>query len=311
MLVKDTTKSANWFVRALIVIFCSFLVVLVIYKFFVVDPKADFSPGLLVVLAFILLLVLSELFDNFSIAQLVSVSRDLKKRDAETALLKDENSELRGNLITISTNISQKQTSTNILGLPSNFAELLTVRQAAAEEIESKKNEEQPSVSANPEPERVLVRSKAEEFAVSRFVVDKNLQAFNLIREAKLSTQFSEVDPIRDITPIFDAYINTSDSEVFIEVRITKHATLAFRDRLYMMLIKLHKYKTLKKSDVHLALLMVNLPDGGPRPSVNNIDRLKREFGPAITSGLLRINEIDPTPEEVHAIYRPASIDTA
>jgi len=309
----EHTKPANWFVRALIIAFCAFLGTLVVYRFFFIEPRAEISAGMLVILAFILVLVLSELFDNFSIGQLVSISRDLKKKEAEANTLKHENSELRGNLIAVSTNFSQKQSSTNIVGLPMNLAELLTVRKAAPEEIENKKVEDQPPprLAAPEAPERTLDRGKAENLAISKFVSSQNLQAFNLIEEAKLSTQFSGIDPITDVTPIFDGYINTSDSEVFIEARFTAYASVMYRDRLYVMLAKLHHYKTLKKANVYLALLLINMPEMSSRPSRLYIDRLQRDFGPAIASGLLRVHVIDPTPDEVQTLYTSSGANAA
>lgn len=309
----ETMKPTNWFVRAMIIAFCGFLGALVVYRFFFIEPKADISAGLLVVLAFILVLVLSELFDNFSIGQLVSISRDLKKKEAETSTLKQENSELRGHLIAISTNISQKQTSTNIVGLSANLAEHLTVRKAAPEEIENKKVEDQPppALVAAQAPERVLDRGRAKQLAITKFVSSQSLQAFNLIEEAKLSTQFSGIDSITDVTPIFDGYINTTDSEVFIEARFTHYASMMFRDRLYVILAKLHHYKTLKKANVYLALLLINLPELSSRPSGAYLDRLQRDFGPAIDSGLLRIHVIDPSSEEVQALYTSGGTNVA
>lgn len=61
-------KKANLFVRTLIVFLCLFLVGLIGYRFFVFPPLGDLSPGVLVVLALIVVLVLSESFDSFSIA---------------------------------------------------------------------------------------------------------------------------------------------------------------------------------------------------------------------------------------------------
>lgn len=299
--------KSNWFVRVLIVAFCGFLGTLVVYRFFYVDPKAEISAGLLVILAFILVLVLSELFDNFSIGQLVTVSRELKRKEDEAKSLKEENSELRGHIVAISTNISQKQTSTNIVGLPTNLADMLTVRKAAPEEIETKNIEDQSSPLTTAEiparPERNFDRAKAEDLAISKFVTVNNLQAFNLIRDAKLSTQFSGIDPIMDTTPIFDGYLNTSDSEVFVEVRPSPYAGMVFRDRLYVMLTKLHHYKTIKKANVYLALLLVNQPEYSSRPAPAYLDRIQREFGPAIASGLLRIHQTEFSAEELQSLY--------
>jgi hypothetical protein len=101
-------------------------------------------------------------------------------------------------------------------------------------------------------------------------------------------------------------YVNTSDSEVFIEVRPTGIGTMMYRDRLYVMLAKIYHYKVIKKANVYLALVLVNMPEQEFRPTGNYIDRLQREFGPAITSGLLRIHVIDPTPEESPGLYSAA-----
>lgn len=306
----EIPTRSNWFVRALIIAFCLFLATLVIYRYFYIDPKADISGGLLVMLAFILVLVLSELFDNFSIGKLVTMSRTLKEKVQQTTELKRENTELRGHLVAISTNVSQRQNSTNILGWPQSLADTLTVKKAAPDEIETKEIEELtpsgPRVEAA--PERRLDRSKVEDLAISKFVSQQGLHTFNLIREAKLSTQFSGIDPITDVTPIFDGYVNTSDSEVFIEVRPTGAASIMFRDRLYVMLAKIYHYKVIKKANVYLALVLVNMPEQESRSTGNYIDRLQREFGPAITSGLLRIHVIDPTSEELPGLYGDASV---
>lgn len=306
--MDSPNTHGNWFVRVLVVAFCAFLGTLVVYRYFFVDPKADISAGLLVLLAFILVLVLSELFDNFSIGKLVTMSRAMKEKEARTTELKKENSELRGQLISISTTVSQRQTSTNIFGLPESMVDLLTVKKAPPDEIEDKKKEEE----ASPIPETQTVvehlfdRAKAEEFAIRRFVANQNLQAFNLIRDAKLSTQFSGIDPITDVTPIFDAYINVTDAEIFVEARPVQYASMMFRDRLYVMLTKIHHYKTIKKANVYLALLLVSTPEATSRSPSFYVERLQREFEPAITSGLLRIQTIEPTADELPSLYSPA-----
>lgn len=282
--------------------FCAFLATLVVYRYFYIDPRAEISTGLLILLAFIMVLVLSELFDNFSVGKLVTMSRAMKDKEAQATELKKENSELRSQLISISTTVSQRQTSTNIFGLPESMVDLLTVKKAPAEEIADKKTEEEVPLQAF--VERQFDRAKAEELAISKFVSNHNLQAFNLILNAKLSIQFSGIDPITDVTPIFDAYINATDSEIFVETRPAHFTTPMFRDRLYVMLTKIHHYKTIKKANVYLALLLVNVPElTTTRAASTYVERLKREFEPAITAGLLRIHITEPTPEELQNLY--------
>lgn len=312
--MENSNSRGNWFVRLLIVAFCAFLATLVVYRYFYIDPRAEISAGLLILLAFILVLVLSELFDNFSVGKLVTMSRAMKDKEAQATELKKENSELRSQLISISTTVSQRQTSTNIFGLPESMVDLLTVKKAPAEEIADKKTEEEvpPLSQLQAVVERQFDRAKAEELAISKFVSNHNLQAFNLIRNAKLSTQFSGIDPITDVTPIFDAYINATDSEIFVETRPAQFATPMFRDRLYVMLTKIHHYKTIKKANVYLALLLVNVPElTTTRAASTYVERLTREFEPAITAGLLRIHTTEPTPEELQDLYSSLTLSSS
>jgi hypothetical protein len=297
-------NNRNWFVRLLIVTFCLFLGSMVVYRFFYTDPKAEISGGLLVLLAFVLVLVLSELFDNFSVGKLVMMSKSLKEKEVQASELKKENVELRNHLISISTSVSQRQTSTNIFGLPDNFVDALTVRQAAHDEVEEKKKEDDPLSSSQTLgclSSNKFNQDKRTEQAISHFVSQQNLQSFNLIREAKLSTQFSGIDPISDTTPIFDGYINAVDSEVFIETRPLRYASFLFRDRLYVMLSKIHHYKSIKKTNIYLALLVLTRlhEEANYRNDEYYLEKLQREFEPAITSGLLRIYTINITQEEL------------
>ena len=296
--------SSNWFVRTLIIIFCVFLGAMVVFRFFLIEPKGEISGGLLVLLAFVLVLVLSELFDNFSIGKLVNMSKSLKEKEAQKTELKKENSELRTQLITVTTSVSQRQTSTNIFGLPEQMAEAMSVKKAPEEEVAAKRKEEEvPRAVATEAPIRRLDRAKLESNSITKFVSSQNLQAYNVIFEAKLLTHFSGIDPITDTTPIFDAYINTVDAEVFIETRPASFTSLMFRDRLYVMLSKLNHYKTLKKANVYLALVLTDTPVEAQRPGSFYLDRLKREFEPAITSGLLRIHVVEFSPEETAGLY--------
>lgn len=277
---------------------------MVVYRFFYTDPKAEISGGLLVLLAFVLVLVLSELFDNFSVGKLVMMSKSLKEKEVQASELKKENVEFRNHLISISTSVSQRQTSTNIFGLPDNFVDALTVRQAAHDEVEEKKKEDDPLSSSQTLgclSSNKFNQDKRTEQAISHFVSQQNLQSFNLIREAKLSTQFSGIDPISDTTPIFDGYINAVDSEVFIETRPLRYASFLFRDRLYVMLSKIHHYKSIKKTNIYLALLVLTRlhEEANYRNDEYYLEKLQREFEPAITSGLLRIYTINITQEEL------------
>lgn len=300
-------RHTNWFVRILIVVLCAFLATLVGYRFFNSQPFGDLSVGVLVVLALIIVLVLSESFDNFSVGKLLSLTREVQKHQADVSDLKRENLDLRGQLVSVATSVativSQRQTSTNILGLPEPLARALGVTPAPEEEVREKQAEEQRRQipAAGPPPARPDQR-KFEDKAIERFLQSNNLQQFPVVRDPKLMAQIQALDPISTSSPIFDGYLNTLDAEVFIEVRPTgRLGLLMYRERLYLMLSKLYHYRTLKKVNVYLALLLVALPGDEPKP--DSVSRVLSEFQPAISSGLLRVVEISLTEPEAAELY--------
>jgi hypothetical protein len=287
------------FVRVLIVIFCLTLSIMVGFKFFYVEPIGEISGELVTVLLIILVLVLSESFDNFSVGQLLQVNRKLEEKSQINKELKSENTDLRNQLINISANFSQRQSSTNIIGMP-NIADLFMVQKADANEVTAVKEDESATPQKPPRaaPNKTLNMSEVEKYAIQHFVKANKLEQFSLINDAKLSTHFFGIDPIAITTPIFDGYINTSESEIFIEVRPFHTAQMMYRDRLYLMLTKLMHYKEAKKTNVYLNLIMVKIPGYDGMFSTSATDVFRRDFEPAITSGLLRLIVLEPSAEE-------------
>jgi hypothetical protein len=109
-------KSPNYFVRTLIVFLCLGIGTLIAYNFFYSPPLADISPGLLILLAFLLVLVLAESFDNFSIGKLISINKDVKEKEKENIVLERKNSELINQLISITNIQTQTQSHTSVFG---------------------------------------------------------------------------------------------------------------------------------------------------------------------------------------------------
>lgn len=70
------------------------------------QPPFDISSGIITVLLIMTILILSEGFDNLSIGKLLSINREVKKKEVEIANAKKENEQLRDNLIKVTTMMS-------------------------------------------------------------------------------------------------------------------------------------------------------------------------------------------------------------
>lgn len=113
---EDISKKPNWFVRILLSILISYLLGMVAYKYFFITPKGEINSGVLILLAFVIVLVLAESFDSFSIGKIISINREVKKKQLENNYLENKNSELINKIISISNQQIQNQQHTNVYG---------------------------------------------------------------------------------------------------------------------------------------------------------------------------------------------------
>ncbi len=113
--MSDTTKKTNYFVRTLIVLFCIGLAFMIGYNFFAVEPIGSLKEGIFILLAILLVLVLAESFDNFSVGKLISIQREVDVKKEENKKLEQKNAELISHILTISNTQNQKQQTTTVL----------------------------------------------------------------------------------------------------------------------------------------------------------------------------------------------------
>ena len=303
-------KKNNIFVRILIVCLAGFIVWIATYSFLHIEPKGSISTGMITLIILLVVIVLSESFDNFSVAKLFTITRELKSKDTSIEKLDTQNTELRRELVNVVTSISQNQSSTNIIGLPDDIAKRIGVEKATEDEITNKRSEESEDTSDNSQTTiKRINHQKLEEIAFTKFLAQRNLSEFNLIKEAKLVTQFSGIDAISNIQPIYDGYINTGESEIFIEIKVSRGFNPMMRERIYLMLNKIYLYNKIKNANAHLNLLFVPLNTNSNTNSNTDLrnqrqaDRIKEFFEPAIVKGLLKIIEIELSKSEMEQAF--------
>jgi len=296
---KKETESPNYFVRSLIVLMCVLTAGMIIYNFFFTEPRGEVNAGLITLVAILVVIVLSESFDNFSVGKIIAISRENKKKGTAINRLSGENEELRKQIINIATSVNQSQSSTNIFGFPEDGIKKFIVQRASEEELQERETEESSAADQARAIRRRPDFRKIEELAMNKFLTARKLDEYSLIKEAKLVTQFHGIDSVSNTQPIYDGYLNTGEEEVFIEVRPSFSHIMMWRERVYVMLNKIHLYRSIKKSNAYLSLVFVNvLEEITDRPARNDLHRIEEYFEPAIANGLLRIFYIELTKEE-------------
>lgn len=303
------TNKTNWYTRVFIIILCFFIGSLILFNFFWSCPPAQISKELVILVGFLIILVLSETFDNFSIAKIITLSKNVKKIEHKNEELKKENFELRNQIISISTSVNQKQFNSTVF-LADDLAKMLSVKPADEPEKQQKLKETEEeakqgttttttTTTLNTEESitrRFINTKRYEELALPKFLASEGLSQLPIISDAKFTNQFQQIDPVSEFSPIFDGYIKTIDTEIFIEMKIKNRSMMILRERIYLMLSKINYYKNIKRVNAYLFLVLIIKPDDEQNESI--LDRIKKEFEPAISNGLLRIREIEITSEE-------------
>jgi len=288
-------KLSNGKIVALI--FLSLLIVgLIVTSFIFASPgKFEISVSIITLICILLIIVLSNSFDNFSIAKVITISRVAEESKKKVDKLEAEKNELILKLININ---FQSQSSSNNVFVGEAIAKSIAVQKANPDEVKENKSEE----FSEPAPRtRRIDQEKFESLVLNKYFGVNKIDS--ILREVKVVTQFQGLDPISDRTVYFDAYQNDSGKESFIEITRQNFSSLMLHDRLYIQLNKLFHYKNAKNTNATLVLLIAKTPEEESTPSFRSFDRIKGYFAPAITSGLLTIQYVEITKEEYEQLF--------
>jgi hypothetical protein len=293
-------KKPNWFVRSLIIALGLLLILLICYSFFFTTPKGNISNGLITLLILLIIVILSEAFDNISFGKILSLNRKVVEKVKEVEELKTEKQSLLNMLVN---NISLK----NQVGLSGHdLKEILTVIKADPKRIEeeSKEKEDLQEDKVRSKDRKRLDFRKLESVVLNEFIKTNNLSDFLFNEQVTFSKGYNSVDPISNLSPIFDGYVETSDFEIFVEVK-AQRMSLYNREALYLRLSALYHYRKAKNKKAFLQLILVELPEDEENGRIRNAEeKLRSDFEPAIEYGLLKIKYIKLTKKQAEGLYR-------
>ena len=296
-------KNGDWFVRVLIVVLSFLIGAMIFYNFFITAPVGEISNGLIALLILLILLILSEAFDNIALGKILSLNRKIEEKRIEVSDLKSEKQNLLNMLVK---NISFQSQSVGISG--HDLKEILTVIKADPERIEQETKEKEANIEDEQlytiqKPKRINFR-KVERHVLNSFIETNKLQGFLFYEQVTFSKNYATVDPISTLTPIFDGYIETENTEIFIEVKLQR-VVISFREQLYSRLSALYHYREAKKVKAYLQLILVELPEDEKMGKIRNTEERFRDiFEPAIEKKLLKIKYVKLTSVETKGLYR-------
>ncbi len=301
---ENKPENKNLFTRGLVVILILFVVAVIVSAFWFSSEKLVISAPIVVLICILVVLALAETFDNFNIGNILSLKREQEKTEKELRYTEQENRELRSQLTSIVSNINSNH-NTTIFGNTSDLLRALDVEKAEKEEIERKKQEEHSSQQVETidqhKPTNYAIRRQAlekmEEFLLSQFCSKYDIEPKEVFREMKFSTGFVDSDPIMERNVIFDAYYKAPwQEELFIEICF-RYNSPAMLDRFYHLLSKVYHYRSVKKLQAKLVLIIPKMSEKMSEELGYTTRGLSKErfceyFAPALKNNLLEIIEI-------------------
>ena len=281
-----------------------------IESFYNASPAFAISAGILVVLALMTVLVLSEAFNSFSIGKLLTLSKEVSKAGQEKQELKTDNTELRKALVQLAVNVHQSQVNATINASGVDLLTALGVVKAVKpdedleQEARSSPVGEAPAAVQDRESrmQSSRIRRLADDLAFEKYIDANALPKIDVERGIQFSSSFENLDPIMERRVIFDGYMRSANKEYFFEVRNERGITLMFLDRLYVMLSKILFYREAKKVPAELILILSKLPEQEAEYESRYLERFMQAFQPAIAGGLLRVERIEISPSEFEAL---------
>ncbi len=307
-------KKNNWFVRILIIALVVFVVTIITVSFFRGTPSLIITPEIICLILILVILSLAEIFDSFSISNIISLKKENAKTLGELKSQKEENRELRTQLLNVvSATISNK--NINVFGMDSKGLREILVEEAQPDDIEEKRESEEQIIDNAPkETATISPRSRTnffrgiERFALDKFIRQNDIPSTSIHKEIKFSDEFVGVDPIMNRNIVFDAYYKTINEEFFIEVTMP-YSVYHQIYTLYHTLSKIYFYTTAKQHKAKLIVIIPILPESTRRQlqyhGANQaiIEHLENAFKPAINKGLLEFLKLEITEDETQKLF--------
>jgi len=122
--MDNKQKEQNTNQQIKVWLFILFLVIIIFYNFFYAIPVGNIDTGLVTLILILLIVVLSESFDNFSLGQLLSMSKTVTEKKQEITKLEKRNDELINQIISITNSQNQNSSQHVTLNTPENKTEI-------------------------------------------------------------------------------------------------------------------------------------------------------------------------------------------
>jgi len=287
----------------------SFISILIVLNFLFSEKSFELTCEIIICLLLLVILCVSESFDNLSIPKLISLSKNIKEVKKENNELKETNVKLLEQIVSI------KNSNNQNIYLPNSFS---TIGSSNINDI-NKNSEENDSTNEQVELDNSNVISNKRILASERHKYRRVFEIFllkkvlnneendsNIQYDVKLINNKPIKDNIMKNEARFDAWKYDGNNNIFYEVKMSPF-WMDYPYQLHYMLRTIELYQEVNKCTSKLVLVLPKpdreleelLFNGSDKRFTLLKERISNRFEPAIESGLLEILEVDVSKKEL------------
>lgn len=306
-------NKKNIFSRIITIILMVFIIFIIIGNFIISENPYIITKEIIICISLLVILCLSENFDNLSIPKLITLSKNIKEVQKENEKLKEYNQNLIGQVI------NMKNSNNQIMyNLPSSFN---TIGSSNIEDLNTKKKDEEESVdeqinnnnNRKPTPEEMKLHNERfkymrnlEVFLLKKIITNKDEDA-DIQYNVKVINNKPLDDKIMTTDARFDALKIYDNKNIFYEVK-TYPQLLNFTYELYYKLKFVKLYGETNKCESKMVLILPKYndelkkilnPSGAKSYHLYLKNKIVEKFESSIKSGLLEISEIEVSKKEL------------
>ena len=293
----------------IISIFLMVIIISMVVINFIFKENLDITWEIIICFALLIILGLSEIFDSLSIPKVISLSKNVEKKEKENKELQEINLKLIQQITSIKNsnnqnlyNIISKESSNDIKDMEKDLKNNdLNLNEI---DVEPKKNNKTYTWNM-----KLRYRSSLELTVLKKVLKDKeNPQYSVVLTNNELSENRIMKDEVR-----FDACVYENGENIFYEVYVNRYL-LDYNQKLFSILQMVDFYQKFTDVPAKLILVIPKMDDAlqellWEQNNKSIIERINKKFAPAIKNSLLEIMEVDVSKQEVDEMLKNKRTD--
>jgi hypothetical protein len=269
---------------------------MVYYKFYFDEPKGELTDGVLILVGLLVFLVVAEYFDHFTLEIMRHQKIHFKEKNKMILENQFETNQLLKKLLeSYKSSLDMTQRIRPIAKL--NMAKVIK---------SSLTNIEEDYYLIHPKLQNEAQLKSLKSFILSKYLLGNQFSDKNLIKNVEIDIPNNTIDPIGNMNPVFDGYIETETEALFISLGFLDSITTCFYERLYVQLARLHWYQKCKPKRILYKVIFVDFSMNDATQKDTIIDaNYYASFLPSIKSGLLTFEYTSVLDQEVLQVIKP------